>query len=93
MKRATLVAFALMLGGCGSYKSDLYKICNAIELSGAPPGSGLSSAAPWLSKNLRTEKSRDLLRSIGSTGSIDTFRLEVEANGIQPCPILDALPH
>jgi hypothetical protein len=84
-----LLSLAL-LSGCGSYRDDLEKICNAEKLSGAPPGSGLAGTAEWLSANLKTKKSFELLRSLAQEGSIESMRAEMTANGITSCPLLDA---
>jgi len=86
-----LLALAASLSACGSYKSDLEKICNAPALAGNPSATSVADVGAWLDANVRTKKGRALLGSLRGAGSADVALLEARANGIAPCPLLD--PH
>jgi hypothetical protein len=90
--RPLAIIALLLCCGCGSYRDDLYKICNAHSLSGAAPGSGLAGVAPWLVDNLKTEKGRQLIRDVAQYGSVEQAREDAKANGITPCPMFDTPP-
>ena len=87
-----ILAATSMLSACGSYKGDLEKICNAPELSGNKDASNFADVGPWLENNIRTRKGRAFLQSLASSGSIDVARIEIRANGLTVCPLLDAHP-
>lgn len=91
MKRAVLL-LALAAGGCGSYQSDLHKLCHAHTLSNSPPDAGIAGVAEWLNANLKTKKSRELLVRVANSGNVEELRSEAAAAGVSPCPLIDPDP-
>ena len=75
-------------GGDAVLKQDLERICNAFELSGAKPDSGMTVAGPWLEKNVRTSEAKTLVVEL-KAGSFDRTREEAKRHNVDPCPMLD----
>ena len=88
----TLSCFCLLLltPSCATtYRKDLQLICNAHELSGASPTSGLAEVGPWLESRLGTDAGRALLRSAAQTGSIEAVRAAAAEQRVTPCPLVE----
>jgi hypothetical protein len=69
-------------------KQDLERICNAFELSGAKPDSGLTEAGPWLEKNVHTPEAKEMLEQL-KKGIPEVAREEAKRHNVAPCPLLD----
>lgn len=71
MRRPTLlVAAALALAGCHSFRDDLITICDAPDKISVPadakPGARLAALGAYLDANVKTKEGRELMYAVGS---------------------------
>lgn len=95
---SNLVA-AFVLSACGSFKSDLEKMCNVETLSAVPlgePGAMQAARREWLAGQLSSSKGKELFEVLGTTNPVDWAGIlteQAKSQGLAECPHAEMMAH